>query len=342
MSFGTGGRSGGRANGGWRFRTGKEYVAYPAAHCWICPSHGVEVAPNLVLRPVKGKGTTMSQIQSSGEAPAASLVGSLGVFSLSDVLSLLADTTQTGELQVVGSGVDGRVWLGDGELSNAHVGSATTIGQAVFELACVAEGWFYFTAGLVSSSGQPRVPVQAVLDEVRPQVEEWREIRAVVPLDSVVSLSPTPPGDDVQIRGDQWQVLTTVGTGGQTVKTVLDTIGGDQITGLRTLRDLHQSGLILLEGTAAPELHDDSPAPFSAGGSDGAVSVDADEVGGSDTPRTGEVPIVPPLHGEASAVGYQDDPANSLAEVAVMPPPIAADPWSPAPESDGSENNGVA
>jgi hypothetical protein len=284
----------------------------------------------------------MSQIQSSGEAPAASLVGSLGVFTLSDVLSLLADTGQTGELQVVGSGVDGRVWLGDGELSNAHVGSATTIGQAVFELACVGEGWFYFTAGLVSSSGQPRVPVQAVLDEVRPQVEEWREIRSIVPLDSTVSLSPTPPGDDVQIRGDQWRVLTTIGNGGQSVKSVLETIGGDQITGLRTLRDLLQAGLIVLEGVPAPEGHEEAPAPFALGGADDGPVATADAGATTDATRTGEVPIVPPLHGEASAVGYRDDPTSSLAEVAVMPPPIAADPWSPAPEGDSSENNGVA
>ena len=286
----------------------------------------------------------MSQIQSSGEAPAASLVGSLGVFTISDVLTLLAETEQTGELQVVGSGVDGRVWLGDGELSNAHVGSATTIGQAVFELACVTEGWFYFTAGLVSSSGQPRVPVGAVLDEVRPQVEEWREIREVVPLDSVVSLSPTPPGDDVQIRGDQWRVLTTIGNGGHSVKSVLDAIGGDQITGLRTLRDLSQAGLIVLEGTTAEAPADDAPAPFSLSGADDSpVAALPDETApAAEAPRTGEVPIVPPLHGESSAVGYHDDPSSSLAEVAVMPPPIAADPWTPSAEADSTENNGVA
>jgi hypothetical protein len=286
----------------------------------------------------------MSQIQSSGEAPAASLVGSLGVFSLSDVLTLLAETEQTGELQVVGSGVDGRVWLGDGELSNAHVGAATTIGQAVFELACVTEGWFYFTAGLVSSSGQPRVPVRAVLDEVRPQVEEWREIREVVPLDSIVGLSPNPPGDDVQIRGDQWRVLTTIGNGGHTVKSVLDAIGGDQITGLRTLRDLSQAGLIVLEGAPAVEAGTDAPAPFSlSGADDGPVaSLTEEPAPASEAPRTGEVPIVPPLHGESSAVGYHDDPSNSLAEVAIMPPPIAADPWAPSAEVEGSENNGVA
>jgi len=286
----------------------------------------------------------MSQIQSSGEAPAASLVGSLGVFTLSDVLTLLAETEQTGELQVVGSGVDGRVWLGDGELSNAHVGSATTIGQAVFELACVTEGWFYFTAGLVSSSGQPRVPVGAVLDEVRPQVEEWREIREVVPLDSVVSLSPTPPGDDVQIRGDQWRVLTTIGNGGHSVKSVLDAIGGDQITGLRTLRDLSQAGLIVLEGTTAEAPADDAPAPFSLSGADDSpVATLPDETApAAEAPRTGEVPIVPPLHGESSAVGYHDDPSSSLAEVAVMPPTIAADPWTPSAEAESTENNGVA
>jgi Domain of unknown function (DUF4388) len=290
----------------------------------------------------------MSQMQSSGEAPAASLVGSLGVFTLSDVLTLLADTSQTGELQVVGSGVDGRVWLGDGELSNAHVGSATTIGQAVFELACVSEGWFYFTAGLVSSSGQPKVPVAAVLDEVRPQVDEWRELRAIVPLEAIVSLSPTPPGDDVQIRGDQWQVLTTIGTGGQSVKAVLDAIGGDQIAGMRTLRDLAASGLIVVEGSPVGDSGEGGSTSFASGGSGGAAitTLSTGSVSDApDAPRTGEVPIVPPVLGQASAVGglhEQASDGSSLAEVAIMPPPITADPWAPSADSDGSESDGVA
>jgi hypothetical protein len=277
----------------------------------------------------------MSQMQSSGEAPAASLVGSLGVFTLSDILTLLAETGQTGELQVVGSGVDGRVWLGEGELSNAHVGSATTIGQAVFELACVAEGWFYFTGGLVSSSGQPRVPVGAVLDEVRPQVDEWRELRQVVPLDSTVGLSPHPPGDDVQIRGDQWQVLTTAGNGGHTVRSLLEAIGGDQVAGLRTLRDLSTLGLIVIGGGS-------QTSATSVDGSSGGSSRGASGSGSKhDAPMTGEVPIVPPQQGDTSVAGY-DDPSGNVAEVSIMPPPITDDPWSPAPNGDSSESNGVA
>ncbi len=251
----------------------------------------------------------MSQTNNADEAPAASLVGSLETFTLTDVLHLLEETGQTGELQVVGSGVDGRLWLDSGELSNAHVGLATTIGQAVFELACVVEGWFYFTSGLVSSSGQPKVPIGAVLSEVRPQVEEWFDLRRVVPLDAVVELAPNPPGEDVQIRGDQWRVLTMIGKGGQSVQSVLDAIEGDPVTSLRTLRDLRDAGLIVLEGGDPGPL----VSPFTTSVREPA-------------PVT---PVVPDVMG-------------SLADVAIMPPPIDDDPWTSVSDNERTEKNGVA
>lgn len=275
----------------------------------------------------------------------ASLVGSLSVFSLSDVLSLLASTDQTGELEVVGESVEGRLWLDSGELSDAQVGAATTIGQAVFELACAVEGWFSYTAGVVSSSGQPTAPVEAVLDEVRPQVEEWREIRDVVPLESVVTLSPTSPGQDVQIRGDQWQVLTTVGTNGLSVRDVLDQIGGEQIVVLRTLRDLHAAGLIVLR---APEGPPDGALPRPV-----AVVTDLDPVTALPTPpfgspredEAGTPDGVPPPPSTESPAASREDGQDGLAEVTVMPPPIAGDPWTPVVEShdtDTDTGSGIA
>jgi hypothetical protein len=262
----------------------------------------------------------------------ASLVGSLAVFSLSDVLSLLASTAQTGELEVVGEGVEGRLWLDCGQLSDAQVGETTNIVRAVFELACALDGWFTYVAGTVPSSVQPGVAVEAVLDEVRPQVEEWREIRDVVPLESLVSLSPTPPGKDVQIRGDQWQVLAAVGTNGLSVREVLDQTGGEQIVGLRTLRDLHVAGLIVLR---APETRDgvgprpveivtDSEAvtvlptpPFGARQEDDAIDTDG---------------VPPPPQSTEPAVASREGRQDGLAEVTIMPPPIAGDPWTPVTE----------
>jgi len=294
--------------------------------------------------PLNGKEFSMQPSVLSEEAPAASLVGSLSVFTLADVLSLLAATDQTGELQVVNDLVDGRIWLEDGQFSNAHVGAASTIGQAVFELACMADGWFYFTQGVTSSSGQPTVPVKAVLDEVRPQVDEWLDLRQIVPLESVVALSPMPPGRDIQIRSEQWTVLTTVGNAGLSVKAVVDLIGGDQITGLRTLHDLQSAGLIVLEpaagdgeaGTADPEAADD-----------GGASAPSDPLSTAGFPEDlGEdlAPPPPPVIDTAATTGA----FGSLAEVAIMPPPIAGDPWAAADAngsangSNGSADHGVA
>jgi hypothetical protein len=219
------------------------------------------------------------------------------------------------------------------------------MGQAVFELACATDGWFYFTDGLTSSSGQPTVPVAAVLNEVRPQVEEWRELQQVVPLEATVSLSPSPPGQDVQIRADQWKVLTTVGTGGSSVKEVIDLIDSDQIVGLRTLRDLQAAGLIVLGPSAAPpEDHlaesyrlatEDIPVATSIPAPPPAMTL-VDEL------RVDEAPA-PPAH---DPVGAEGSGFGSLAEVAIMPPPIAGDPWSTVVEASTAGgtggDNGVA
>jgi hypothetical protein len=291
----------------------------------------------------EGKVPIMNQRdhESFDEAPAASLVGSLSVFSLSDILSMLASTKQSGELQVVSEGTDGKLWLADGELSNAQVGVAATIGQAVFELACVTDGWFYFTVGVVSSSGQPTVPVLAVLNEVRPQVDEWREIRRDVPLEAVVTLAPDPPGEDVQIRSDQWRVLTTVGTSGHSVRTVLEQIGGDHIAGLRSLRDLQAAGLIELDhGASAQDTSDIEPGsvpPIDPGADLTSLPAPPD-LAYPGVDETDDFAAAPPPadNGRPSNDGH-----DTLAEVAVMPPPIAADPWTPSVET-GASDNGVA
>jgi hypothetical protein len=263
----------------------------------------------------------MSQTQSLGNATAASLVGSLGVFTLDDVLTLLADTGQTGELQVVGSEVDGRVWLEDGELSNAHVGTTPTIGRAVFELACVPEGWFYFTSGLASSSGQPRVPVRTVLDEVRPQVKEWRELLDLVPFESIVSLSPEPPSGDVQLHGDQWRMVTSIGNAGHTVKSVLDAFGDEHIVGLRILRDLSEAHLIALEESGLEDANLDAPVSMASSGPQNPSLATTS----SPFTRPSDIPPPPPDYYETSSYAespassflgeYGQDPSDGLAEV---------------------------
>jgi hypothetical protein len=297
------------------------------------------------------------------EPATASLVGSLSVFTLADVLSMLASTLQTGELQVVSDSLDGRVWLDRGELLDARVGTATTTRQAIFDLALLGQGWFYFTSGPVSTGGQSAVPVTPLLDELRPQVEEWQEILAEVPLEAVVTLCPDPPGQDVQIRNDQWRVLTTIGGSRLDVGSVLAAVGGDQIVGLRTLRDLHVAGLLQLGPASvatAFEPSGDQPATAEqdhppVSGRDPAADPPSDAVAGdfpSDEPLGPSDDRLSPSDDRLSSLPPPPPPVDpgldpdlhpsGLADVSIMPPPIAGDHWAASRFPADSGTNSVA
>lgn len=284
----------------------------------------------------------MSQPQPSAEASAPALTGSLGTVPLTDILTLLAGSAQTGELHVVGPGVDGRVWFDGGGLTKARVGATTTISQSVFELVCVPEGRFSFTPGR-PMSGEPAVSVAAVLDDVRPQVDEWHHILELMPLDSTVRLAPDPPGDDIQIRGDQWRVLALVGAGGHSVRALLESIGVDHMTAIHTLRELSRAGLIMLESAAFSDTLRDWVAP-----SNGHTTDAAPVVRPFDTPivTSSSVPAGPPSEVPAATIATPDHqtgtPVGSLADVAIMPPPITADPWAPVAPSEGSSTSSRA
>ncbi len=304
------------------------------------------------LGPYSPRGYSTEVVAVPDEPSSASLSGSLSVFAIADVLTLLAATAQTGELVVVSEASEGSLWLERGDLVDAEVGSTATLNQAFFELACIAGGWFSFTSGQPSAdhsastgtSSGTAVPVATVLAEVGPQVEEWRAIRELLPLEALVTLSPDPPGEDVRIRNDQWRVLTRVGTDGHTVKSVLDTIGGDQIVGLRTLRDLHMAGLIDLEPfpsaatsldggpLASPLMADDSGDPAPDLSPSLVTSTD------SDSADLGSVP--PPRDEDGETV--DEAGATRLAEVTIMPPPIAVDPWAPVAVPTEMDGDGVA
>src|SRR5664279_4570057 len=82
-------------------------------------THDVEPlpTPTLTAAPLSPRGedeAITSQARPSDGAPTASLVGSLSDFTLPDVLTLLATTGKTGEFQVAGQTVDGRLWLDHG------------------------------------------------------------------------------------------------------------------------------------------------------------------------------------------------------------------------------------
>ena len=57
-----------------------------------------------------------------------------------------------------------------------------------------------------------------------------------------------------------------------------------------------------------------------------------------DVPDGGDEVAPPPPPGLDPVLNSSEDRFGSLAEVAIMPPPIAGDPWAPPAEANGSAN----
>jgi hypothetical protein len=257
----------------------------------------------------------MTQKSATGQETEAVLVGSLDAFALPDVLTLAATSGSHGRLAVTASGVDGHLWLEGGELTGFLAGDAATLTEAVFDLALVTDGWFSFFPGADAPAPTGHRRVSEVLAEVEPQVAEWHELTARVSLDGLVHLSPNAPGAEVQIRADQWHLLTTISTTGSRVRDVLDAMGSEYVVALRLVCELLDSGLI--ETVEAPPSGDHiAPSPSAAGSAPATATT---------FPGASWVP--PKSDGTTATTGQPVPPS----EVEVLPPPTSTDPWIPPP-----------
>jgi hypothetical protein len=255
----------------------------------------------------------MTQPSASAQDAEAVLVGSLAAFSLPHVLTLAATSAAHGRLSVTATGVDGHLWLEDGFLTGFLAGDAATLTEAVFDLALVTDGWFSFFPGGETPAPTGRCVVADILADVEPQVAEWHELVARVSLDGLVHLSPTAPGDEVQIRADQWHLLTTISATGSRVRDVLDAMGSQYVVALRLVCELLDAGLI--ETLDSPPDHEHVTAAAMAN----AAATASSFPGAS---------WVPPRPDPATATNGQPVPAS---DVEVIPPPNPGDPWVPPP-----------
>src|SRR5580700_1594515 len=205
-----------------------------------------------------------TQTATAGQEGEAVLVGSLAAFALPDVLILAASSGAQGRLAVTAPGVDGHLWMEDGDLTGFLAGEAATMTEAVFDLALVTDGWFSFFPDDEAPAPTERRPMGDVLAEVEPQVAEWHSLVGRVALDGIVHLSPTAPGAEVQIRADQWHLLTTISTSGSRVRDVLDAMGSEYVVALRLVCELLDCGLIETVDTSPAHEHMPDAASMAA------------------------------------------------------------------------------
>lgn len=187
-----------------------------------------------------------------------SLHGTLETFALTDVMALLAATKKSGELRVVGGKLDGRVHLDAGKVVGADVGRADSFVDAVFELLRLTTGKFSFDADKAPSDPADPVDIEPLLLEAGARLTEWRGIEAVVPsMDHAVQLVADLGDPHVTLAADQWRMVVAV-AGAACVHQVADRLGLGEYTACKSLKDLVESGVVLV---ADPPKAAAKPAP---------------------------------------------------------------------------------
>jgi hypothetical protein len=179
------------------------------------------------------------------------LQGSLDDFALPEVLSLLASTRKSGELQVSGDrGTDGRVWLDGGRIVCSEVGLSTDVVDTLFELLRMATGTFAFSGDVAPPAVGEARDIVPLLAEAQSRLEEWRTIEAVVPsLASRVALAADLPGEDAIVNAAQWKVLVAVANGG-TVDAVATSLELGEFGACKAVKNLVDAGLVLVDPVA--------------------------------------------------------------------------------------------
>jgi hypothetical protein len=139
------------------------------------------------------------------------LQGSLAELSLPDVIQLVSVTGKTGAFDIEREGERGRIFLRDGQIVDAVVGSLRGE-HAVYEMAIWSDGNFSFKPGETSEETTIQLSNASLMMEAARRLDEWRVLARKIPsLDLVPYFPPRESGQDqVTLSPQEWVLVTRI------------------------------------------------------------------------------------------------------------------------------------
>jgi hypothetical protein len=174
------------------------------------------------------------------------LQGSLHDLALPDVIQLVSVAGKTGVFTLSGEGVEGKIYLRDGQVIDAQVGSLRGE-NALYEMAMWRSGGFIFTPGIAPDQPTITRSNTSLMMEAARRHDEWRVLQRKIPsLEAVPYFLPRDPRhDQITLSPVEWQVVTSVD--GQRNVTQLEAVTGlPAFDVCKVLYGLITSGLIAL------------------------------------------------------------------------------------------------
>jgi len=183
------------------------------------------------------------------------LQGSLADIALPDVIQLVSVSGKTGVFTLSGEGADGKIFIKDGQITDAVAGKL--IGEfAVYEMAAWRKGQFIFTANIESDKVTVTKSNTSLMMEAARRLDEWRVLQRKIPsMDAIPFFLPREPGhDQITLSPQEWAIVTKI-DGATSIAKLEEGTGLPAFDVCKVLYGLVTSGLISLK-----------PADAAAGG----------------------------------------------------------------------------
>jgi hypothetical protein len=177
------------------------------------------------------------------------LQGSLADISLPDVIQLVSVSGKTGVFTLSGEGVDGKIFLKDGQIVDATAGKLS--GEtAVYEMATWRKGQFIFTANIEPDRVTVTKSNTNLMMEAARRLDEFRVLQRKIPsVDMVPYFLPREPGQDqITLSPQEWAVVTKI-DGQLSIRRLEEATGLPAFDVCKVLYGLVTSGLIAMHSS---------------------------------------------------------------------------------------------
>jgi hypothetical protein len=179
------------------------------------------------------------------------LQGSLSELSLPDVIQLVAVSGKTGAFHLVKEGLEGSIFLKEGQIVDARIGELQGE-HAVYEMAIWSEGEFAFNPGEEATQVTVRKSNANLMMEAARRLDEWRVLSRRIPsLDLIPYFPEGGRGhDQVTLSPQEWILVTRI-DGGRSIDAIAKLLRWAAFDVSKLLFGMITSGLVALREPGA-------------------------------------------------------------------------------------------
>jgi len=177
------------------------------------------------------------------------LQGSLSELSLPDVIQMVSVSGKTGVFSVARHDEVGKIFLSDGQIVDAVVGSLRG-DNAVYEMAIWSEGDFSFNPGEECETVTIHLSNANLMMEAARRLDEWRVLSRKIPsLDLIPFFISRDQSDQVTLSPHEWILVTRIDDE-QTIEEIAEQLHWSAFDVSKLLFGMITSGLVALRSAA--------------------------------------------------------------------------------------------